>query len=302
MWDRTVYFDHVREDPFPGRMSQTQVDGQNAILTRWEDQWPVMTDPRWLAYMLATTYHETAFTMWPIEEFGKGQGHEYGKIDPETGQAYYGRGFVQLTWQENYEKATDKLGLTGHDDLVWHADRALDLKIASDVMFQGMSQGWFTGKKLQAFFSTAIDDPTGARIIINRRRQERQEDRRSTTATSLRAVEASWGATGAGASRCVQPGHRQRPGAARRRGAGSRQRTGVQDMINAVISLIVWLVIVGMLYAIAAYAAGSICSPSRQAGSIKVVLIVLLGLAAVLLLLDLIGVGTGLDLPRVTAQ
>ena len=70
-------------------------------------------------------------------------------------------------------------------------------------------------------------------------------------------------------------------------------------MISAIISLIVWLVILGILYAIAAYAADSLL-PEPPRHIVKVVLIVLLGLAAVLLLLDVIGVGGGLDLPRLT--
>ncbi|TOE35570.1 hypothetical protein CGJ43_25525, partial [Vibrio parahaemolyticus] len=65
-----------------------------------------MTVPlQYLAYVLATTYHETGHTMKPIEEWGKGQGRPYGEPDPETGQTYYGRGYVQLTWLANYIKA-----------------------------------------------------------------------------------------------------------------------------------------------------------------------------------------------------
>ncbi|MEE4406756.1 hypothetical protein [Enterobacter mori] len=62
-----------------------------------------------LAYVLATTYHETAFTMQPIEEYGKGAGHPYGEPDPETGLAYYGRGYVQLIWKDNYQKVQDSV-------------------------------------------------------------------------------------------------------------------------------------------------------------------------------------------------
>ena len=81
--------------------------------------------------------------MWPIEEYGKGKGHPYGEQDPTTKQTYYGRGFVQLTWRDNYAKATKKLGLTGANDLEWHAAQALDPIIASDIMYAGMIEGWF---------------------------------------------------------------------------------------------------------------------------------------------------------------
>ncbi|MBE3951934.1 hypothetical protein HJ144_09510 [Vibrio parahaemolyticus] len=42
--------------------------------------------------------------MQPVEEYGKGVGHEYGIPDPITGQTYYGRGDVQVTWKYNYER------------------------------------------------------------------------------------------------------------------------------------------------------------------------------------------------------
>jgi hypothetical protein len=96
-FDRKVYFDCVRASLFSGSMSQDQVEGQEAILGEWELQGqiegPPMTDLRWLAYMLATTFHETSKEMQPIEEYGKGSGQSYGKEDPQTGQTYYGRGF-----------------------------------------------------------------------------------------------------------------------------------------------------------------------------------------------------------------
>jgi hypothetical protein len=127
VFDRDVFFDKVREDPESGSLSQIQVDGLNAILKVWEDN-ETGQDLRWLAYALATTKHETGSAYWPIEEYGKGSGMEYGSKDPETGQTYYGRGFVQTTWRDNYAKADDELGLgTTKDDPTsceWHADNS----------------------------------------------------------------------------------------------------------------------------------------------------------------------------------
>jgi putative chitinase len=177
LFDRKLYFDSVRASLFSGVLSQQQVEGQEAILGEWEAQpWgptkPAMTDPRWLAYMLATAYHETAATMWPIEEYGKGAGQPYGVEDPQTGQTYYGRGYVQLTWRENYAFATKQLGLKGEADLEWHAEMALDPQIAADIMFIGMAEGWFRTsdggpETLARYFSNTKDDPYGAREIIN---------------------------------------------------------------------------------------------------------------------------------------
>ena len=166
-FDRTKFFDSIRASLFPKGMSQQQVDGMNFKLAAYEAS-PLSSDLRHLAYPFATSYHETAKTMWPIEEYGKGKGKKYGAVDKETGHAYYGRGDVQLTWRENYRNASRELDLTGGtDDLEWHAERALDPTISANVMYHGMEGGWFTGKALDDFFSATKNDPTGARIIIN---------------------------------------------------------------------------------------------------------------------------------------
>ena len=169
-FDRKIYFDTAK--PMFGSYNQEQVDGQEFLLAGWEKH-PASEDLRHFAYMLATTKHETASTMMPIEEYGKGSGAEYGKKDPKTGHAYYGRGFVQLTWADNYKKATTELGLEDGDDLYLHADQALDPIIACQIMFKGMEEGWFRKSKdgkaqtLIRYFSATRDDPYEAREIIN---------------------------------------------------------------------------------------------------------------------------------------
>lgn len=167
MFDRKIFFDSVRPSLFAGSLTQQQVDGMSFKLAAWEETHSD-ADMRWLGYALATSKHETASTMWPIEEYGKGAGQPYGKPDPVTGLAYYGRGDVQLTWAENYKKATTELGLTGEDDLYLHPERALDPTISANVMYFGMMQGWFRPpNKLATYFNPSRDDPIGAREIIN---------------------------------------------------------------------------------------------------------------------------------------
>jgi hypothetical protein len=167
-FDRETYFDAVRQNPFGGQLSQSQVDAQEQLLANFElDIYAKYADLRWIAYMLATTFHETAQTMQPISEYGHGEGHEYGIEDPETGQTYYGRGYVQLTWRDNYRRATQKLELFGADDLEWHAGQALEPGIAFEVMAVGMTEGWFTGEALPDYFNEMTDDPVNARAIIN---------------------------------------------------------------------------------------------------------------------------------------
>jgi hypothetical protein len=166
-FDRETYFDSVRASLFGGSMTSGQVSGQEAILLGWEIE-PRSDDLRHLAYCLATTKHETANEMQPIEEYGKGSGQPYGIPDSETGQTYYGRGYVQLTWRDNYARASDELGLTDDADIEWHADGALDPAIAAAVMFEGMTEGWFRSpNKLALYFSEGVNDPYGAREIIN---------------------------------------------------------------------------------------------------------------------------------------
>jgi putative chitinase len=159
-YDRDTYFDKVRDSLFYGSMNQDQVEGQENLLTQWENR--PYTDVRWLAYILATTIHETAATMQPITEYGS-QSYLQGK----PYWPYIGRGYVQLTWEDNYAKARDKLGLSGSDDLVKYPDRALDPVIAADVIFLGMAEGWFTGKALPDYFNDSKDDPVNARQIVN---------------------------------------------------------------------------------------------------------------------------------------
>lgn len=158
MIDRGVFFDKVRAAPFGGSLTQSQVDGMNFMLDVFERDynWP---DLRWLAYAFATAYHETAFTMMPVKEYGS---QSYLQSKPYY--PYYGRGYVQLTWEDNYRRMGSKLGV---NLLGENMDRALQPDIAAKVMYVGMRDGDFTGKKLSSYFSSSIDDPVNARRIIN---------------------------------------------------------------------------------------------------------------------------------------
>jgi predicted chitinase len=100
--------------------------------------------------------------MWPIVEYGSDeylQGKEY--------WPYIGRGFVMLTWEENYRYASTALSLVDERDLVEHPEMARDSLIATRILFRGMAEGWFTKKKLGDYFNDDTDDPLNARQIIN---------------------------------------------------------------------------------------------------------------------------------------
>lgn len=160
----SAFFANIKSQLFGGVMTQAQVDGINAILDGMRGL-PVAH----VAYALATAYHEVDKTMQPIAEYGKGKGRAYGKAGRNGGQVAYGRGFVQLTWDENYERMDRELGLNGA--LIANYDLALRLDIATKVMRYGMENGRFTGKKLSDYLpsnrTATRSEFVPARRIIN---------------------------------------------------------------------------------------------------------------------------------------
>ena len=129
------------------------------------------------AYVLGTTFWETAHTMEPVRET-KADSDEavaarlerawkQGKLPwvrtPYWRTGYWGRGYVQLTHETNYARAGRELGI----ELVDEPFRALDPDIAVEVLVRGMKEGWFTGKKLSDYFSLQESNYRGARRIVN---------------------------------------------------------------------------------------------------------------------------------------
>lgn len=161
MIDRDRFFAAARAGAFGGKMSQGQMAGCTTILDGWEAR--NKTDLRQLAYMLATAKWETAHTMQPVAEYGHGAGSAYGAPDPVTGQTYYGRGYVQLTWKANYQKLSPWVGV----DLVNEPDLAMKPDVAAIILFEGMEQGLFTGVGLPRYFNDVACDWVNARRIIN---------------------------------------------------------------------------------------------------------------------------------------
>lgn len=145
-----------------GALSQKKVNALTALLDFVESD-EEMSDVRWIAYAFATIKHETAHTYEPIAEYGKGKGKPYGKADPITGQRYYGRGYVQITWKKNYEKLGQLLSV----DLVDRPDLAMEPDTAYQILSLGMRDGLFTGKKLSHYIHDETCDYLHARRIIN---------------------------------------------------------------------------------------------------------------------------------------
>lgn len=111
-----------------------------------------------LAYVLATAYHETAHTMKPVREYG---GEAY--LKKKKYYPYVGMGYVQLTWDYNYKKAGDKLGV----DFLKSPKLLLEPKYAAPILVVGMQEGWFTGKRLDNYITLQKSDFKNARRIVN---------------------------------------------------------------------------------------------------------------------------------------
>ncbi|NLS02852.1 hypothetical protein HGP14_05635 [Rhizobium sp. P32RR-XVIII] len=179
--DRKFFFDSVRDSLFKGTLSEEQVEGMTAILDYFETHMPD-GDLRWLAYILATAFHETAYTMQPVRETladsdAKAieildRAYAAGKLPwvktvywrpDEDGKSWLGRGLVQLTHKRNYEAMSPMTGF----DLVAEPDRAMEMATAVRILIEGMVAGSFTGHKLADHLNTDKEDWVNARRIVN---------------------------------------------------------------------------------------------------------------------------------------
>jgi predicted chitinase len=113
------------------------------------------------AYVLATMGWETAGTWQPVREaFWKSEAWRKRHL---RYWPYYGRGYVQLTWDWNYKKFSKILGL----DLINHPDDVMDPEIAAFILVYGFKHGSFTGRRLEKYVNEDKTDFYHARKCIN---------------------------------------------------------------------------------------------------------------------------------------
>lgn len=166
-----IGFDWDKLRSYFGPFSQPQVNSLLALLAAFNEYDDAAVKPAYVAYMLATAWHETDKTMEPIEEYGKGKGRKYGKKIDYDGtyyqglpHIYYGRGYVQLTWLKNYVKMRELLGV----DFVNHPELTMEYKNAANIMIKGMLGGLFTGASLSGSIHYGLYfEFIAARRIIN---------------------------------------------------------------------------------------------------------------------------------------
>lgn len=169
--NKIVFFDGIKP-LFGGKLTQSQVDGLNAMIDANETY---RVGNRQFAYILATIHHETDKTFQPIEEYGKGKGKLYGtniKLDKkpyfDTKNIFYGRGHTQNTWYENYKKLTELAKRQGKDwDFFNNPELLLQMQPSIWATFTAMQTGLYTGRKLSDYINTQKCDYVNARRIIN---------------------------------------------------------------------------------------------------------------------------------------
>ena len=165
-----AFFDSVRASRLFGNgLKPDEVSGLETVCSvAKEAGWPLA----FAAYALATAAHETAYTMQPVREafwLNENWRRAHLRYYP-----FYGRGYVQLTWEDNYKKADRELDLNGR--LTGNLDLALDPDIAAKIMARGMQEGWFAGdnrgrhtltRYLPSNGAATLAQMTSARRIIN---------------------------------------------------------------------------------------------------------------------------------------
>lgn len=157
-----AFFDAIRDHV---ALTHDNVPGFDRVLDYGEAR---RTPLNQLAYIIATAYWETNKTMRPVTE-AYWLSEEWRKRNLRY-YPWHGRGLIQTTWRENYEKMSEVVGA----DLIADPDLLLQWKYALPALFVGMERGLYTGKSLDDYIDD-LDEPDSedlreyiaARRIVN---------------------------------------------------------------------------------------------------------------------------------------
>lgn len=162
-------------------LTASRQQGFNAIFDVW-DEIEAYDSLEWLAYELATAWHETGATMLPVREgFKKTDAEAYAHVASyclkqgisnyaarhSNGNSYYGRGYVQLTHAVNYQKMGVRLGVG--NALYSDPDRVMQPVTAAQILIHGMMDGLFRPKygSLIDYFNSTEQNWFDARDLVN---------------------------------------------------------------------------------------------------------------------------------------
>lgn len=113
------------------------------------------------AYVLATTEWETGNSFQPVRE-AYWLSEEWRKANFRY-YPYYGRGYVQITWDFNYQRYSDLLDL----DLLKNPDWVMRPDVSLFILVHGSKHGVFTGRRIEDYIHGTATDYWNARRVIN---------------------------------------------------------------------------------------------------------------------------------------
>lgn len=161
MINRKIFFQEYKQTIDKDKsISNQEVKDIDTLLDNIDTHFCELDINQW-AYFLATTFHETNFTMAPVVE-----AYHLSESWRKRNLRYYpyhGRGYVQITWLANYQKFAKMLNI----DLVNKPELALIPKHAFQIALKGFKLGSFTRKKMSDYVVGTKKDYKGARRIIN---------------------------------------------------------------------------------------------------------------------------------------
>ena len=180
--NRKKFFDNFPRKSLDNKgLTDARKEGFDAIFDAWESR-AAGVDIGGLAYAFATAWHETGALMQPVREgfaktdagavaavtaFCKKKGIKNYAARQPNGNSYYGRGYVQLTFADNYKKMGKTLGVG--NALFDDPDKVLTPKTGADILIAGMLGGLFRPAKgkITKYFTADTHNWFDAREMIN---------------------------------------------------------------------------------------------------------------------------------------